>query len=334
MKEKSKIFHFVILTFGTTLIVLLVLFFKFQDLKTMVQPSIWINSLMLIPGFMTILTQLLDENKEKITNIKKLYVGFCIFIFICYGLTLFLDSAYYIYIDTLALFIAIITFLCGIEFLSDEKENAVDELNIVCYRNSYHKLFRYLLLFIVINIAIYACMIFAFLWFGIQFINIFLIKSDLISIFIFFLLGSLPFLFGEELGWRVFFQPVLQRKYGLLRGGVLHSILWSMWNTLLYLFFIQVDLLDIIGIFVLCIFLNFILVVTFENTKNLLLSVLILWFNNIFVWLFTATFYYTFYKWCAIYCVYLFSLISFTIIKKSNRLFKQKMGKAHFKKKG
>ena len=36
--------------------------------------------------------------------------------------------------------------------------------------------------------------------------------------------------FGEEYGWRYFFQPALQKKYGLRKGVILLGVLWGLWH--------------------------------------------------------------------------------------------------------
>ena len=35
---------------------------------------------------------------------------------------------------------------------------------------------------------------------------------------------------GEEYGWRCYFQPLLQRKFGLIKGVFLFGVLWEFWH--------------------------------------------------------------------------------------------------------
>ena len=66
--------------------------------------------------------------------------------------------------------------------------------------------------------------------------------------------------FGEEYGWRYFFQPDLQKKYGLRKGVILLGVLWGLWHiplnflyyspkTGVFSFMIQVTLCVGIGVF-------------------------------------------------------------------------------------
>ena len=66
--------------------------------------------------------------------------------------------------------------------------------------------------------------------------------------------------FGEEYGWRYFFQPALQKKYGLRKGVILLGVLWGLWHiplnflyyspkTGVFSFMIQVTLCVGIGFF-------------------------------------------------------------------------------------
>lgn len=66
--------------------------------------------------------------------------------------------------------------------------------------------------------------------------------------------------FGEEYGWRYFFQPFLQKKYGLRKGVILLGVLWGLWHiplnflyyspkTGFFSFMIQVALCVGIGVF-------------------------------------------------------------------------------------
>ncbi|MBE5858953.1 MAG: CPBP family intramembrane metalloprotease [Butyrivibrio sp.] len=50
-----------------------------------------------------------------------------------------------------------------------------------------------------------------------------------VSVIITFPLSYLAFL-GEEYGWRYYFQPVLQKKFGLRLGVVILGLLWGVWH--------------------------------------------------------------------------------------------------------
>lgn len=45
-----------------------------------------------------------------------------------------------------------------------------------------------------------------------------------------FLLVNLTSLFGEEYGWRTYFQPLLQKKFGPIVGVFLFGALWGLWH--------------------------------------------------------------------------------------------------------
>lgn len=46
---------------------------------------------------------------------------------------------------------------------------------------------------------------------------------------------NMGFFLGEEYGWRTYFQPLLQKKFGLIKGVLLFGILWEFWHLPLVL---------------------------------------------------------------------------------------------------
>ena len=50
-------------------------------------------------------------------------------------------------------------------------------------------------------------------------------------------LVSFPFFLGEEYGWRTYFQPLLQQKFGLIKGVLVFGVLWEFWHLPLVIFY-------------------------------------------------------------------------------------------------
>ena len=55
-----------------------------------------------------------------------------------------------------------------------------------------------------------------------------------VSAFAFYTAVSIPFAFGEELGWRGWAQGAFVREFGLLRGLLLLGLLWGFWHSPIY----------------------------------------------------------------------------------------------------
>lgn len=47
--------------------------------------------------------------------------------------------------------------------------------------------------------------------------------------------------FGEEYGWRFFFQPLLQKRFGLKGGVLILGVLWGLWHLPINLFYYSPD---------------------------------------------------------------------------------------------
>ena len=107
-----------------------------------------------------------------------------------------------------------------------------------------------------------------------------------------FFLSFLPF-FGEEYGWRYYFTPVLQQRFGKRRGVLLLGVLWGLWHLPLNLFFYspETSLQSIAAQLIVCITMGIFFTFAYECCgRNIWVPVLLHYLNNngILVWAGTA----------------------------------------------
>ncbi|MFR3226126.1 MAG: CPBP family intramembrane glutamic endopeptidase [Blautia massiliensis (ex Durand et al. 2017)] len=107
-----------------------------------------------------------------------------------------------------------------------------------------------------------------------------------------FFLIFLPF-FGEEYGWRYYFTPVLQQRFGKRRGVLLLGVLWGLWHLPLNLFFYspETSLQSIAAQLIACITMGIFFTFAYELCgRNIWVPVLLHYLNNngILVWAGTA----------------------------------------------
>ena len=98
---------------------------------------------------------------------------------------------------------------------------------------------------------------------------------------------SAIFLFGEEYGWRYYFQPLLQKKFGLIKGVILLGVLWGLWHANLDLFYFPISSAVQMGAFfaivmhqVVCISVGIFLAYVYMKTNNIWLPVTIHFLYN------------------------------------------------------
>ena len=102
----------------------------------------------------------------------------------------------------------------------------------------------------------------------------------------FSILASFISLFGEEYGWRTYFQPLLQEKAGRIKGVFLFGVLWELWHLPLVLCYYAPQAAGSTLAQVLCmryghvILLAVFLAYAYGKTGNLWLPVLIHGMNN------------------------------------------------------
>ena len=99
---------------------------------------------------------------------------------------------------------------------------------------------------------------------------------------------TIAFFLGEEYGWRVYFQPLLQKKFGLIKGVFVFAVLWEIWHLPPIIFdyahteegmattFVQLILIRLITTMMFAIFLAY----AYMKTHNVWLPALVHFLNN------------------------------------------------------
>ena len=88
--------------------------------------------------------------------------------------------------------------------------------------------------------------------------------------------------FGEEYGWRFFFQPMLQKRFGLKGGVLILGVLWGLWHLPINIFYYSPDtwiisvILQIITCVSFAIFFGF----GYMKTENIWVAVAMHYINN------------------------------------------------------
>lgn len=99
-----------------------------------------------------------------------------------------------------------------------------------------------------------------------------------------FILSVAPFL-GEEYGWRAYFQPLLQKKFGLIKGVLLLGVLWEFWHLPVVIFYYaprtDISLIQLIMLrYSTCILISIFMAYAYIKTHNIWLPVFIHFLNN------------------------------------------------------
>ena len=105
-----------------------------------------------------------------------------------------------------------------------------------------------------------------------------------------FPLVFLPF-FGEEYGWRYYFQPLLQKRFGLRGGVLLLGVLWGLWHLPLNLFYYSPDtsLQSIVAQLYTCVTLGVFFAFAYMKTNCIWLPVMLHYLNNNLVVVYTGS---------------------------------------------
>lgn len=88
--------------------------------------------------------------------------------------------------------------------------------------------------------------------------------------------------FGEEYGWRFFFQPLLQKRFGLKGGVLILGVLWGLWHLPLNIFYYSPDtaVISILLQIITCVSLGIFFGYAFMKTNNIWVPVAMHYINN------------------------------------------------------
>ena len=88
--------------------------------------------------------------------------------------------------------------------------------------------------------------------------------------------------FGEEYGWRYYLQPLLQKRFGPVRGTIILGVVWGLWHLPLDLFFYSPGyaLQSIAAHQVTCITLGVFFAFAYMSTGNIWVPVALHFLNN------------------------------------------------------
>ncbi|MCR4990799.1 MAG: CPBP family intramembrane metalloprotease [Lachnospiraceae bacterium] len=96
--------------------------------------------------------------------------------------------------------------------------------------------------------------------------------------------------FGEEYGWRYYLQPIMQKKFGLVKGTLLLGLVWALWHIFDDLFFYSVDTgFQRFGVqIVVCVSMAIFFAYAYMRTKNMWVPIIMHFLNNNLVAVFSG----------------------------------------------
>ena len=88
---------------------------------------------------------------------------------------------------------------------------------------------------------------------------------------------------GEEYGWRYFLQPILQKKFGMVRGILILGVAWGLWHLPINFFYYSspsVGLISLTGQLITCVTLGIFYGWAYLKTDNIWTVVILHFVNN------------------------------------------------------
>lgn len=104
----------------------------------------------------------------------------------------------------------------------------------------------------------------------------------LLNIAISYFLGFTAFL-GEEYGWRFYLQPIMQKRFGALKGVIVLGVLWGIWHLPINFFYYSSPangLMSVLAQIITCITLGVFFAYGYMKTNNIWLPVILHFLNN------------------------------------------------------
>ncbi|WP_313584106.1 CPBP family intramembrane glutamic endopeptidase [Lacrimispora sp.] len=89
--------------------------------------------------------------------------------------------------------------------------------------------------------------------------------------------------FGEEYGWRYFLQPILQKRFGMVRGVLVLGIAWGVWHLPINFFYYSspsAGLISLTGQLITCVTLGIFYGWAYLKTDNIWTVVILHFINN------------------------------------------------------
>lgn len=276
--EKKQLVIFSLIAFGLPVIMGLFMWYGYhQEINLRIFPS----AHMYYPAAAVMIALLLTEKNEPLLP-KSFFTLFLVQTVIMIGssiLSLFIANKFFMAFSGFFTTCGSLVF-CICLLLSKDEQIAAYGLSFKNRRRSLEFIFLFIFLYVVISVVIY------------------LIDGDispLLEIFtdektwraLFFSLLTFVFSiasnFGEEYGWRYFFQPILQKRFGPLKGVILLGILWGLWHLPLNFFFYtspEYGMMSVVNQVFGCISLGIFFAYAYMKTDNIWTVVTLHFVNN------------------------------------------------------
>lgn len=117
-----------------------------------------------------------------------------------------------------------------------------------------------------------------------MFVDIFTEPSTYLMILILVInfVFSFTAFFGEEYGWRFFFQPLLQKRFGLKGGVVVLGVLWGLWHLPINIFYYSPDtwIISVVLQLITCVSFAIFFGYGYIKTENIWVPVIMHYINN------------------------------------------------------